>query len=170
MGLKLETLIVVLIIAILSGALMFKFTHTNSNSEVSTKELEFTDTTFVEVDTVAMKGRAFGTYGIRDAGVLTLHNLKYHTKNIKLLRAKKGTYKGDKLYLDGNITVNQKEGFDYSAQHAVYDKKTKILNITSAFTGIMNQNTVHGYTLRYDTQKKEAFGKRIDAVVYTAEK
>ena len=170
MGLKLETLIVVVIVAILSGTLMVKFAHKASDRKLFTKEFEFTDTTITEVDTATMQGRAFGTYGIRDAGVLTLHNLKYHTKNIESLRAKKGTYKGDKLYLDGNITVNQKEGFDYSAEHAVYDKKTKILDITSAFTGIMNQNIIHGYTLRYDMQKKEAFGKRIDAVVYTTEK
>ena len=170
MGIKLETLIILLIVAILSGTLMVKFAHKSSDGKLFTKEMEFTNTTFIEVDTANMKGRAFGTYGTRDAGVLTLHNLKYHTKNIELLRAKKGTYKGDKLYLDGNITVNQKEGFDYSAEHAIYDKKTKILNITSAFTGIMDKNTIHGYTLRYDVQKKEAFGKRIDAVVYTAEK
>ncbi len=163
-------LIIVVIAAIVSVTLMVKFTHKTTDRKPFTKEMEFTDTTLIEVDTITMKGRSFGTYGIRDAGVLTLHNLKYHTKNIELLRAKKGTYKGDKLYLDGNITVNQKEGYDYSAEHAIYDKKTKILNITSAFTGIMDKNIIHGYTLRYDTQKKEAFGKRINAVVYTAEK
>jgi len=170
MGLKLETLVAVAIVAILSGTFMVKFTHKSSDGTLFTKELEFTDTTFTEVDTVTMQGRAFGTYGIRDAGILTLHNLKYHTDNIESLHAKKATYKGDKLYLDGNITINQKEGFDYSAEHAVYNKKTQILDITSSFTGTMNKNTIHGYTLRYDVQKKEAFGKRIDAVVYTTEK
>ncbi len=170
MGLKLETLIIVVIVAIISVTLMVKFTHNASVGERFTKELEFTDTTLTEVDTATMQGRAFGSYGMRDAGVLTLYDIRYHTNNIQSLRAKKGTYKGDKLYLDGNITVNQKEGFDYSAQHAVYDKKTKILDITSSFTGIMDRNTIHGYTLRYDMQKKEAFGKRIDAVVYTTEK
>ena len=149
---------------------MVKFAHNTSDRERFTKELEFTDTTLTEVNTATMQGRSFGSYGIRDAGVLTLYDINYHTNDIQSLRAKKGTYKGDKLYLDGNITVNQKEGFDYSAQHAVYNKKTKILDITSAFTGIMDRNTIHGYTLRYDTQKKEAFGKRIDAVVYTSEK
>jgi len=170
MGLKLEMLIAIAIVAILSLTFMVKFTHKPSNGKLFTKELEFTNTTLTEVDTVTMQGRAFGTYGIRDAGVLILHNLRYHTKNIELLRAKKGTYKDDKIYLDGKITLNQKEGFDYSAEHAIYDKKTKILDITSAFTGVMDRNTIHGYTLRYDMQKKEAFGKRIDAVVYTTEK
>jgi len=170
MGLKFETLIVVTIVAILSLTFMVKFTHKFSDEKLFTKELEFTNTTLTEVDTATMQGRAFATYGIRDAGVLTLHNIEYHTNNIESLRAKRGTYKGDKIYLDGNITLNQKEGFDYSAEHAVYDKKTKILDITSAFTGIMDRNIIHGYTLRYDMQKKEAFGKRIDAVVYTTEK
>ncbi len=170
MGLKLETLIVVTIITIFSATLMVRFTHDSSGGERFTKELEFTDTTLTEVDIETMQGRAFGSYGIRNAGVLTLQDIIYHTNNIESLRAKNGMYKGDKLYLDGNITVNQKEGFDYSAEHAVYDKKTKILDITSEFTGIMDGNTIHGYTLRYDVVKKEAFGKQIDAVVYTTEK
>ncbi len=170
MGLKLETLIAIAIVAILSVTLMVKFKHENFDTKPFTKELEFTSTTLTEVDTAVMQGRAFGTYGIRDAGVLTLHNIIYHTNNIESLRAKRATYKEDKLYLDGNITVNQKEGFDYSAQHAVYNKKTKILDITSAFTGIMDKNRIDGYTLRYDTLKKEALGKRINAVVYTTEK
>lgn len=170
MGLKLETLIAVAIVAILSVTFMVKFTHKPSDGKLFTKELEFTNTTFTEVDTDTMQGRAFSTHGVRDQGDLTLYNLMYHTNNIELLRTKKGTYKGDKIYLDGNITVNQKEGFDYSAEHAIYDTNTQILDITSAFTGIMDRNIIHGYTLRYDMQKKEAFGKKIDAVVYTTEK
>lgn len=170
MGLKLETVITIVIIAILTVAFMVKFVDSTSDEKRFTKELEFTDTTFTEVDTRAMQGRVFSTYGIRDQGVLTLYDLMYHTNRIELLSAAQGTYKGDKIYLDGNITLNQKEGFDYSAEHAVYDKKTKILDITSVFTGRMDKNIIHGNTLRYDTQLKEAYGERIEAVVYTTEK
>ena len=170
MGLKLEILIAVAITAILSVTFMVKFPHKPSNGKIFTKELEFTDTTFTEVNTDTMQGIAFSTHGVREQGELTLYDLIYHTNKIKLFRAKKGTYIGDKIYLDGNITVNKKEGFDYFAQHAVYDKKTEILDITSAFTAIMDKNRINGHTLRYDMQKKEAFGKRIHAVVYTTEK
>jgi len=170
MGLKLETLITVTILVILSAVFMVKFTHKPSDKKLFTKELEFTNTVFTEVDTNTMQGRAFSTHGIKNKDDLILYDLKYHTNNIELLRAKKGTYKGDKIYLDGNITVNQKEGFDYSAEHAVYDKKMKILDIPSSFTGIMNKNIIHGNSLHYDLEKKVAFGKNIDAVIYTAEK
>ena len=170
MGLKLEIILIFAIAAILSGSFMVKLTNDASSENISTKELEFTQTTFLEVDTNRTQGRSFSTYGIRDAGVLTLYDLQYHTDNIRLLQAKRGIYKDNKIYLDHNITVDQKEGFDYSAEHAVYDKKTQILDITSAFTAVMNKNIIHGNTLRYDTRKKEAYAKEIDAVVYTVEK
>jgi len=170
MGLKLEIILIVLAVVILSVALRIEIKNSKVSKQIVTKELEFTNTTFTEVDTNKTLGVAYGTYGTRDAGILTVDNLRYHTDSIKLLRAKKGTYKGDKIYLDHNITVNQKEGFDYKAEHAIYDKKSEILNITSPFTAFMNENVIHGNSLRYDTKKREAFGTDVDAVVYTKEK
>ena len=170
MGLKLEIILIIAMIAIVSVSLTVEIKNKLKPKKVSTIELEFTHTTFTEVDTNKTQGIAFGTYGIRDAGVLTVDNLRYSTDSIKELRAKKGIYKGDKIYLDDNITVNQKEGFDYKAEHAIYDKKTEILDITSPFTAIMNENIIHGNSLRYDTKKKEAFATDVDAVVYTKEK
>ncbi len=170
MGLKLESLIVLAIVAILSFTFLMKTTDSTISEKCSTKDLEFTNTILTEVDTDTMLGRAFGTHGILDKKVLTLYNLTYHTKNIELLRAKKGIYHGDELYLEGNITVNQKEGFDYNAEYAVYHKKTKVIDINSPFTGIMNQNIIRGNSLHYDIEKKEVFAQSIEAVVYTTEK
>ncbi len=170
MGLKLEIFIVVLIVAILSGTYMVELKHEFASKQYSTKEMEFTNTTFTEVNTASMQSTAFSTYGIKDADTLSLDNIKYHTENIQLLRAKKGIYKGDILILDGNITINQKEGFDYMTQHAIYNKKTKILNISTSFIATMNKNIIYGDTLRYDMETKEAFAEQIDATIYTTEK
>ncbi len=170
MGLKLEIILIIAMIAIVSVSVTVEIKNKKTVKEEPTIELEFTHTTFTEVDVNKTQGVAFGTYGIRDAGVLTVDNLRYSTDSIKELRAKKGIYKGDKIYLDHNITVNQKVGFDYKAEHAIYDKKTEILNITSPFTAFMNENIIHGNSLRYDTRNKKAFATDIDAVVYTKEK
>jgi hypothetical protein len=137
---------------------------------VPTKELEFTKTVFMEVDTNKTQGVLFATYGVRDAGVLTVNNLRYHTDSIELLSARKGTYKGDKIYLDYNITANQKEGFDYKTEHAIYDQKSEILNITSPFKAVMNKSVIYGNSLFYDIKKREVFGTDIDAVLYMKEK
>jgi len=170
MGVKLELLLVVLIVAMLSLAYTIKLSDDISAKKASKKEMEFTDTTFTEVDTQKLISTSYGTYGARVGGVLKIKNLIYHTDSIELLLSDEGRYIGEKVYLDGNVRMKQKEGFNYKAEHAVYDKKIGILTITSRFTAVMDKNVVHGNTARYDTRKKILIAKEIDAVVYTAEK
>ncbi len=170
MGVKLELLLVVLIVAMLSLVYTVKLSDDVSGKKVSKKELEFTETTFTEVDTQKLISTSFGTYGVREGGILKIRNLIYHTDSIDRLLADNGRYVNERVYLDGNIRIKQKEGFNYTAEHAFYDKKTEILTITSKFTAVMNKNVVHGNTARYDARKKILIAKEIDAVVYTSEK
>ena len=170
MGLKLEFLLVLFVVGILTMAMTVKIKNSQAVNQTQTVELEFTDTTSIEVDTNKTLSVTYGTYGIRDAGVLKMDNLRYHTDNIKLLRAKKGTLKGDEIYLDGDVVLNKEKGADYYTDHAVYNKKTGILLVTSPFKAIMDKNIMHGDTLRYDTKNKKAFATEVNAVVYTTEK
>ncbi len=170
MGLKLEFLLIVFVMAILAMAMTVKISNSNAVAKKQTVELEFTDTTTIEVDTNKTLSVTYGTYGIRDAGVLKIDNLQYYTDGIKLLRAKKGTLKGNKLYLDYNVILNKEKGSDYYTEHAIYNKKTGILLVTSPFKAIMDKNIMHGATLRYDTKQKKVFATKVNAVVYTAEK
>jgi len=170
MGLKLELLLAILIVAMLSIAYKVKLTDDVSMKQTAKKEIEFADTTFTEVDTEKLRAVFYGTYGVRSRGILTVDNLIYHTDTIELLLADKGRYIDSKVYMDGNIRMKQKEGFNYKAQHAVYDKKTAILTITSTFTAVMDKNIVHGNTGWYDSRRKMLFAKEVDAAVYTAEK
>ena len=170
MGLKLEIVLILAIIAILSVSFNTELSNHKNSQTIFKKEIEFTDTTFIEVDTNRTQGVAYSKYGVRDHTVLTLYDIEYHTDNIESLHAKRGIYKQNMIYLDNHIEVNQKEGFKYRTEHAVYNKKTEILNLTSPFTAVMGKNIIHGKSLRYDSRKKEAYAKDIDAVVYTIEK
>jgi len=170
MGLKLEFVLVLSIATILVVTLSVRITNERILKKLPTMELEFTDTTFTEVDTNKTIGVSYGTYGVRDKGVLTVKNFRYHNDSIKLLRSKTAIYKGDKVYLDHDVIFNQKEGSDYYTQHAVYDKRQRILDVTSPFKAIMGKNIMHGDTLRYWTTTKKAYATNVDAIVYTKEK
>jgi len=170
MGIKLELLLVILIAAMISVAYTVKLSDDVSGKQISKKEMEFTYTTFTEVDTEKLISTSFGTYGIRKGGVLTINDLVYHTDAIERLSSNIGRYAGEKVYFDGNIRMRQKEGFNYKAEHAVYNKKTGILSITSKFTAEMDENIVYGSSAVYDTRRKVLSAKEVDAVVYTAEK
>lgn len=168
MGLKFVLIIV--IVLIISASFLAELSNTPKQGKAFTKDLEFTNTTFIEVDMQKMHGWAYSTFGVRDKGVLTLENIVFHTENIDSLIADKGKYIKEVLYLDGDVVMQEKEGYTYKTQHANYNQKTEILNITAPFVAVQGQNIIKGKTLRYDTVKKEVFGTSIDAVLYTTEK
>ena len=135
-----------------------------------TKELEFTNTTFVEVDTNKLQTRSYGTHGKRDKGILTINNLVYSTEKIKSIVAEQGTYMEDIIYLEGNITLDYKNGYKYKTEQAEYDSKHEIINITAPFIATRSNNIIKGDTFTYNIRKKEGYGTIIDATIYTIKK
>ncbi len=169
MGLKLEFILIFLVAVILSVALTVRIQNAKNVQKISTKELEFHDTTFTEVDTNKTIGVAYGTYGVRDRGVLTVQNFRYSNDDIKLLRSKTAIFKEEKIYMDHNVIMNQEEGSDYYTEHAVYDKKTEILDVTAPFKAVQGKNIMLGDTMRYWAKEKKVFSTNANAVIYTKE-
>ena len=168
MGLKLEGVLAIFIIAIVLGVLSLDLENINTKDSVLKKDMEFTHTTFVEVDTQKRLSTLFGTYGIRYQYRLDIDNLIYHTDNIESLVSKKGNYTSPILHLDGDVVMKEKDGYIYTTQHAIYNQKTQILNITSPFKAIRDKNIFIGETLIYHTLTKYAYATTVDAIVYTA--
>ena len=166
---KLELILVALIVITSSVTMTTKLSEKNIKTAKGTKELEFTNTTFTEVTTKRREGVAYTTHGVRISGVLYMKNLRYHNDKIKLLLADSGISHENKIYLDGNVSVHQKEAHDYYTEHAIYDKKAEILHVVSPFVACLQQNVFEGETLDYYMQRKEATGTKIDAVIYTEE-
>ena len=170
MGLRVELILFTAIVFIVGGSFTMKLNSNADKMKPFTKELEFVDTTFIEVDTVKLQARAFGTYGVRDDGVLTISNLIYKTETIKSLLANKGTYMGSIIYLEGDVVMDDVNGYVYETQQAEYDQSSEILNITAPFVATSSENVIKGDTFTYNTRKEEVYGTVIDAVVYTVEK
>lgn len=170
MGIKLQFVLIMAIMGIIVGSLMLKIQNSPVPTKVLTKEVKFTNTTLIEVDTENMKSRAYATHGIRDQGVLTLDNIVYLSDNIEALSANKARLKGDFLHLDGDVVLQERGGYMYETQHAIYNKKTEILNIISPFIGVRGQNIVQGESMEYDTRKKKATGTTVGTVFYTPDK
>jgi lipopolysaccharide assembly outer membrane protein LptD (OstA) len=164
MGIKLEYLLTILIIGTLSFFLMMKVEKHSPPKEVGQKELEFKNTLLVEVTTDTVKSYIYSTYGKRENSVMTLDNIIYMSPNIKSIVAKKAQIEGHLLYLDGDVVLQEKEGYRYETQHAMYNDDTKILKITSPFVGVKGDNTIEGETLEYDTRKKKATSLSVGTV------
>ena len=170
MAIKLEHVLIAIIVILVTGVFMIKIHNAPPPVHAFTKELEFTNTTLIEVDTNDMQSRAYIEHGIRDRGILTLADIVYMSDNIESLSANNGIYYGNKLYLDGNVILQEKGGYRYKTEHAIYDQKTAILSITSPFTGEKGLNMIKGESLEYDTKQKKASGSTVGTVFYTPDK
>ncbi len=170
MGIRLEWLVILLIIITVVGTTMVKLTNTTEGLESNSKELEFHNTTFIEVDIYSMLSKSFVQKGIMQDSILHLEQLNYSTKNIRLLVSDYAKYSHDILSLEGNINLEESEGYIYSAEHAEYNQKNGILRVKSKFTVIKGKNIIHGTSLYYDTVKKEMNATKVDAVIYTTKK
>lgn len=170
MGIKLELLLIIAITGIIAGTLILKLRDTPVAMKVLTKEIEFTNTTLTEVDTNNMKGRIETTHGISEKDLLTLDNIVYTSDSIESLSANQARMKGDFLLLDGDVVLHEKGGYKYYTQHAVYNKQTEILHITSPFKGVKGQNVVHGESMEYNLREKKAIGTTVGTIIYTPDK
>ena len=170
MGIKLEYILTIVIIGILLGSYIVKIQNKPIPTKVFTKEVEFTNTTLIEVDTENIKSRVYATYGVRDNDVLTLDDPVYLSDKLESLSANKARFKGDFLYLEGNVVLQEKDGYKYETEYAVYNKKTEILHITSHFTGVKGQNIIEGESMEYNIRKKKATGTTVVTVFYTPDK
>ena len=170
MGIRLEHIIFIFIGMVFISFLLIKIEPKPHIEKPHSKELTFTDTRFIEVDTHKIIGLAHSLSGEYEKNTLTLSGITYHTDSVNLLRAEKGIYTGDEIYLEGNVTLHQKEGFDYTAQKAIYNKYTQILIIDSPFRAHLRDNVIEGESVVYDMKKKEALGHNVNAAVYTLKK
>lgn len=170
MGIRLEFVLIVAVIGIISASYMLELEDTPVPSKTFTKEAEFTNTALIEVDTKHMRNRVYATYGVIDKGVLTLDNIVFQDGNLQSVYANESRLEGDILYLDGDVVLQEKGGYRYETQHALYDKKTEILKITAPFVGVKNKNVIKGESLEYDMRAQKVYGTTVDTVFYTPEK
>ena len=163
MGIKLEYILILIIAVTVFATTTVKLTSNTKKSQGFTKELEFIDTTFIEVDTQKMQSKLYTPLGIRNNGLLTLNKLNYYTPTIESLLADTGTYKDNILHLDGHVSLRETTGNLYKTEHAIYDQKKEILTITSPFVSYMDKNIFKGATLIYNAITKEANATMVDA-------
>jgi hypothetical protein len=170
MALKIEYIIVLFIVLTILFSLSF---NTEKEKEVTagvaTKDLQFQDTIFREVDKNSTISSAFAVQGIQIDNTLKLKNIKFSNSDIKYIVGNAGTYKGDIITLKGNVKMLATNGFYCETQSASYDKNKKILDILKPFSAHMDKNRLLGDTLRYLFDEKMISVENPQATIFTTE-
>jgi hypothetical protein len=150
----------------LAVSFLFDVKQRKAQNQTFHKEFEVFDSITIEVNQEIITSILISDYGVKESGVLTLHNLTYIGNSMERLKASSGRFVDDKIYLDNNVTALQINGYYYQAEHAIYDKSLEFLYITSPFTAYINNSVIKGLGLVYDKKGKVTTAKKVNAVFY----
>ena len=168
MGVKFELLLALLIVAIVTVMLNIELKPPKQAKAKSMKELEFYQTRFTEVTTQKVVGVAFSEHGVRQNGVLHVEGLFYRNDNIKVLKAMVGIDYRSRIVLEGNVTLEERNGYTFQGERAVYEKKSGMFHIASPFLMQKGTDRFSGKSLTYDTVGKVLHAKEVHALLTTA--
>lgn len=170
MGVRLEPLLIGAILLTVLLGYFVKFKDTIPPQAPFTKELEFTDTYFIEVDEKRSQRRLFSRYGVYDKEVLHLKGVTLHTEDIEMLVADDANFSKERITLLGNVKFYEKEGYLYTTQEAEYNQISRILTLKTPFEAQIGNTLIHGKSLQYNTQTKRLQATDIDAIVNSIKK
>ncbi|GEM_PF-488998 len=169
MGVRLEIIQIIAIVVIVAIVMNINLKSTATASTSPSRELAFTDTTLIEVTTKQREGIAHAAYGTRDNGILTLKQITYHNAQESRMRAKIGVFQGESIYLEGNVSLSQREGLSFTTEQAVYYKKDQRIEVITPFVAHYRNNTLTGASMQYDMQKEQIDAQKVKAVIRMGE-
>jgi len=166
MGIRAEWITFIMILLMLAVSLLFDVKQRKAQNQTFHKEFEVYKSITVEVDKNKITSKLYSDYGIKESGILTLTNLRYIGNSVDILKASSGRFIKDNIYLDNNVTVLQTNGYYYKGEHAIYNKLTEFLYVTSPFTSYINNSVIKGIGLVYDKKGQVARANKINAIFY----
>jgi hypothetical protein len=169
MAVKIQWVLIFFIVITLMLSFSLRFDN-NSHESGITKELNFKNTIFTEVDTNGVVSYANVKNGEQTDGVLTMHDISFDKMNDTKVVADKAIYQKDEIILSGNVKINQKNGFAFNSQKAVYNTRNGKITSKDKYNATLNGNILTGNNFSYDTKKSNATSGNIHATLYTQDK
>lgn len=152
------------LIAIFFG---FKPLHVDSKTEKEVPQFEIKNFVLYELDANSLQTFMIGSNAKKYKDRYTVKNIDYTDNGkdfIANIKAKNGLYKGDIINLNNDVKYVREDGLNFTTQHIVYNKKTKVAVADTNYTLVQNKNIMKGSYLRYDNFHKTMKSKNIDAI------
>lgn len=155
-------------------AIFFAFKPLNIDAKTTKEIPQFELKNFVlyELDTKSLQTLMVGKNSKKYKDRYVVKDIDYTDNGkdfVANIKARNGLYKGDIINLNDDVKYTREDGLNFTTQHVVYNKKTKIAIADKNYTLIQDKNIIKGTYLKYDNFHKNMMSKNID-VVYTIKK
>jgi len=154
-------------IVMIGLSMIYLFFEPMNLKESNDKEIaQFSLGEFVlhELDTNGLATRMNGDKAVRYTNRYEVYNIDFTDNSKEFLtnmKAKKGLYKTDVVYLNGDVKLVRDDGLRFFSQKAKYDKNKDIASTDTKFIAYMNENYISGSSAIFDNKNKTIKSKNI---------
>ncbi len=167
MGSKLEYLLILLILIVLSIFFIFdnSFENKKTNQFLTQKESEINNFILYEINAsnLLYKLKAKKAFKIKKNWYLTKPIIK--NSKIKYLISKQAIYYKDKILFIKDVNLLKEDNTTYSSQKAIYFTKKKELLTPKNFIITKNRIKIRGKKLIYQFEKNITKAKDVEAII-----
>lgn len=165
MAIKTEWVLILSIAVTLLVSFSLKFQDSMHGAEIK-KELSFKNTIFTEVDANGVRSFAKVKNGEQVNGILTMNEISFDKIDNTKIAADKALYAKDEIVLSGDVKIQQKNGFTFDTQKAIYNTRQGKITSPGKYHAALNENLMTGTNLSYDTKKQTASSQSVHATLY----
>lgn len=129
--------------------------------------------TLYELDKIGLTTLMKGSEAIRYEDRYVVKNIDYSDNSkeyIINIKAKNGLYKGDIVYLDGDVKFEREDGLNFFSQEVTYNKITDIAVSEVDYVSYMGLNQVRGSEIIHDNKNNTIKSKNVYAIYDMREK
>jgi LPS export ABC transporter protein LptC len=129
--------------------------------------------TLHELNQNGLVTRMDGDDAIRYDNRYVVKNIDYTDNSREFLvnmKAKKGLYKNDVVYLNGDVKLHRDDGLRFFSQKLTYNKVKDIAHTNVEYVAYMGENYITGKKVSFNNKKSTVKSKKIYAVYNLEEK
>ncbi|MCW8839298.1 MAG: LPS export ABC transporter periplasmic protein LptC [Thiovulaceae bacterium] len=152
---------------------LFKPMNFKQTQDKEIAQFSLTNFTLNELDKSGLITKMNGDEAIRYNDRYLVENINY-TDNTKEflanMKAKKGLYKKNIVYLNGDVKFKREDGVRFFSQKATYNKNTDVASSDVEYVAYIGENYVTGDSVTLDNKNNIIKSKNIYAIYNLEEK
>lgn len=139
------------------------------------KKQEFIDVPLFEINSFNMyelnqeglQGLMIGSNALRYSDRYEVTNIDYtenSKKSISNMKAGKGLYQEEKIFLFGSVTYVREDGLTFESEAMDYNKKTSVISSTTPYIAYRENNSIKGDSMKYNNKRKYIESTKVEAI------
>ncbi len=165
MALRIEYIILLFLVVVLSSLFILRPDQVTQKESNMTTELVFESFTLIELNESGVTNRLSASLALKDKSFFKLSDVNVSYQNRYTLLAKDARYQAQRIYLNHDVRIEERNGSHFETQDLLYELKTGRVITHEPFVVKIPQGGgwIKGDNLNYNLKTKALLAEQIHA-------